>query len=272
MFDFSVSISVYKNDNITFFKDAIESIIHQTLIPNEIILVVDGPVYDNMKSVIKGYDQNLDILKVIWLDENMGHGNARRIGLENCTNNLVALMDSDDISLPDRFAKQIECFKRHPEVSIVGGYIDEFIDSTNNIVGRRLVELTDLDIKKYLKSRCPMNQVTVMFKKSDIIEVGGYIDWYNNEDYYLWARMCLADKIFMNLDEVLVHVRVGNEMYKRRGGWKYFKSEQELQKFLMKNNVINLFKYSYNVIIRFIIQVALPNNLRGFIFKTLFRS
>jgi hypothetical protein len=158
------------------------------------------------------------------------------------------------------------------ELSIVGGNISEFVDIEEQIVGYRNVPSKDDDIKKYLKKRCPMNQVTVMFRKKDVEQAGGYLDWYCEEDYYLWIRMCLQNMRFANIPEVLVHVRVGKEMYRRRGGLRYFKSEMKLQKYMLKNNLIRFPTYVVNVGKRFIVQVLLPNRLRGWVFRKFARS
>lgn len=117
-----------------------------------------------------------------------------------------------------------------------------------------------------------MNQVTVMFKNSDVQEVGGYIDWFCEEDYYLWLRMYLAGKEFYNVKEVLVNVRVGKDMYARRGGIKYYKSEKKLQKFMKKNKIIGFSTYCTNVIKRFIVQVLMPNKVRAWAFKKFARD
>lgn len=114
--------------------------------------------------------------------------------------------------------------------------------------------------------------MTVMLSRAKVIEAGGYIDWFCNEDYYLWIRLALANNQFANLTDILVNVRVGKEMYQRRGGWRYFKSETKLQGYMLQHNVISLPRYLYNVAGRFVIQVAIPNRLRGFIFQKLFRK
>lgn len=268
---FSVSMCVYGRDNARWFETAIESVLNQTLPPNEIVLVVDGPVPHDLNAVIFKLEEN-DIFKVIRLETNQGHGIARKTGLDNCTNELVAIMDADDICTRNRFEKQIEAFHDYPDSDIVGGMITEFIDTPDNVVGKRIVPLEDSEIKEYMQRRCPMNLVTVMFKKSSIEKVGGFIDWYCEEDYYLWLRMALANMKFRNVDDVLVNVRVGNEMYQRRGGVKYFKSEAKLQKYMLDNKIIGFPRYLISVTERLILQVLMPNKMRSFIFQKLARS
>lgn len=268
---FSVSICVYGGDNPEWFKMAIDSILQQTLSANEIVLVVDGPVTKELETIISKLEEN-PIFKIVRIKINQGHGNARRIGLQACTYDLVALMDADDISLPDRFEKQIRKFQNNPDLSIVGGNIAEFIDTEENIVGYRLVPEKQEDIERYLKKRCPFNQVAVMFRKNDVQSVGGYIDWYCEEDYYLWLRMYLAKMKFCNIFDILVNVRVGEDMYRRRGGWKYFKSEVKLQKYMLQNRIIHFGTYVVNVMKRFVVQVLLPNKIRGWVFKKFARK
>lgn len=268
---FSVSMCVYGRDNARWFETAIESVLNQTLPPNEIVLVVDGPVPHDLNAVIFKLEEN-DIFKVIRLETNQGHGIARKTGLDNCTNELVAIMDADDICTRNRFEKQIEAFHDYPDSDIVGGMITEFIDTPDNVVGKRIVPLEDSEIKEYMQRRCPMNLVTVMFKKSSIEKVGGFIDWYCEEDYYLWLRMALANMKFRNVDDVLVNVRVGKEMYQRRGGVKYFKSEAKLQKYMLDNKIIGFPRYLISVTERLILQVLMPNKMRSFIFQKLARS
>lgn len=207
--------------------------------------------------------------KIIHLSTNQGHGVARRVALAACTHELVALMDADDISVPTRFETQLAAFSVHPQADIIGGQITEFASDPAQPTGLRQVPLTDADIKSYLKKRCPFNQMSVMFKKSFVEKVGGYQDWYCDEDYYLWARMALKGAIFVNVPDTLVNVRTGNEMSARRGGWRYFKSETALQVYLWANNLINLPRLVYNVWLRFGGEVLLPNRLRIYAFKLL---
>lgn len=264
-------MSVYKNDKADSFVEAVRSIYFQTIKPNDVVLVVDGPVPDEISKAIEQLQGEISTLNVIWHEKNMGHAKARQTGLEVAKNNLVAVMDSDDLSVPNRFELQLKAIEEHPEVSVVGGLIHEFIGEPSNIVGKRIVPESDEAIKDYMKSRCPMNLVSVMLKKNDVMAVGGYQDWYCEEDYYLWLRLALGGYKFYNIQENLVNVRVGDEMYQRRGGWKYFRSEAKLQKYMFDKNIIWLGKYLLNVTMRLIVQVILPNRIRGWVFRTFAR-
>ena len=192
------------------------------------------------------------IFKPIYLPTNRGLGNALKVALENCTNDLVARMDSDDISFPYRFQKQLEVFKKNSNVDIVGGNITEFVGTPANIIGERVVFADNIDIKKDMKKRCAMNHVSVMYKKKSVEKSGGYLDWYYNEDYYLWIRMMRQGCEFANVPYPLVNVRTGADMSARRGGWRYFRSEQKLQKYMLDNKIISVPRYIYNILIRFV--------------------
>ena len=271
--NFTVAMSVYKNDNPQDFRTAVHSIYtHQTVKPSEIVLVVDGPIPEGLEAVVGELCGEIPVMKVVPFEVNRGHAAARQGGLDNATNELVAIMDSDDIAEPSRFERQWAYMEEHPEVTVSGSVIHEFIGDPSNVVGTRAVPEEDDDIKGYLKSRCPMNLVTVMYRKSRVQEVGGFIDWYCEEDYYLWIRLALAGHRFHNHQESFVNVRVGKEMYGRRGGWRYFRSEARLQRYMWKHGVIGLPRYLYNVAVRFAVQVCMPNSVRGWVFRTFARK
>lgn len=270
---FSVVMSVYHKDNPDFFNRALQSITEaQTIKPDEIILVCDGLLNTELEAVIKKYNNQFPIFNIIRLTESKGLGNALKLAVENASNELIARMDSDDVSVSNRFEQQLHFFREHPEVDIVGGDITEFIGEETNIVGKRIVPTTDEDIKKYMKKRCAMNHVSVMYKKSAVWSAGGYQDWFCNEDYYLWIRMQLNNAMFSNTGTVLVNVRVGEEMYQRRGGKKYYDSEIGLQKLMLKKRMIGFGTYTSNCIKRLIIQRILPNRARGWVFRTFARN
>lgn len=270
---FSVLLSLYSKEDSGFLKDCLASVFSQSLPPDEVILVEDGPITAELDSVVKEFAEKYPgILRVIPFPKNRGLGPALSDGVLACSNNIIIRMDTDDICVADRFKKQIEYFQSNPSTDILGGQIAEFIDHVDNNVGRREVPLSHAEIMKFLKQRCPFNHMTVAFRKPSVIKNGNYRPWHYNEDYYLWIRMAEGGCRFANLPDTLVNVRVGADMYRRRGGWRYFKSEKGLQDYMLKHKIISLPRYLYNVAGRFAVQVAMPNRLRGFIFQKLFRK
>lgn len=240
--------------------------------PTEIVLVQDGPVPGELQLVLREFETVYpNMMNVIRLEKNGGLGNALKIGVDNAKYDIIARMDSDDIAAPDRFEKQIAYLESHPECDIVGGQITEFIGEPSNIVGRREVPLDNEDIYKYMKSRCAFNHPTVMFRKSAVLSVGNYMDWFWNEDYYLWIRMMMKGCMMANLPDVLVNMRSGLDQYSRRGGKKYFDSEIGIKKLMLDNGLITKSEFLINYIERFIIQLLLPNSVRGWVFRTFAR-
>lgn len=239
--DFSVAMSVYKSDDATFFKRSLVSITEeQTVKPSEIVLVVDGPVGEDINSVIAEYEEKYEFFKTVRLEENAGLGNALKIAVENCSYELVARMDSDDVAVSDRFEQQLRFFENDGDngIDLVGGDVVEFIDDEQNKVSKRDVPTSHAEIVEFMKSRCPFNHPTVMFRKSVVLSVGGYMDWHWNEDYYLWIRMYLGGAKFANTGTVLVNMRSGEDMYSRRGGKRYFESEKKIHKLMLDNKII----------------------------------
>jgi len=271
---FSVCTSVYKNDNPEFVKMALDSmLLNQSVHPSEIVLVQDGPIPANLSSLLEEYEQqDCDVMHIIRLEKNGGLGNALKIGVENAKCDIIARMDSDDICLPDRFEKQLAYLEMHPECDIVGGQMTEFIDRPDNIVGRRAVPLTNDEIYDFMKSRCALNHVTVMFRKAAVLKAGNYQDWFWNEDYYLWVRMMMNKSVFANIPDVAVNVRSGADQYARRGGKKYFDSEIGIKKLMLKNGMITRTQFAINYVERFVVQLLLPNRVRGWVFRTFARK
>ena len=271
---FSVITSVYKNDRSEYVQQAFDSlIINQNIRPSEIVIVVDGPVPDELSRLLSEYkDKYGELLNVIKLEHNEGLGNVLKLGVENAKYDILARMDSDDICLPYRFEKQLAYLKAHPECDIVGGQITEFIDSPDNIVGRRVVPCDNKDIYQYMRSRCALNHPTVMFKKKAVLNAGNYQDWFWNEDYYMWIRMMEQGCVFANLPDVLVNMRSGLNQYGRRGGLKYFKSEIGIKRLMLDKKMITRKEYLINYIERFIIQLMLPSSIRGWVFRRFARS
>ncbi len=267
----SVLMSTYKNDNINFLGHAIDSVINQTKKPDEIVIVVDGPIPKENFLLLNEYSKKNKEIRIIKCKENMGLGLALRKGVEECNNELIIRMDSDDISKCDRIEKLYKEIVNGKH-DIVGSNITEFINDENNIVSRRVVPEKDDEIKKYMKKRCPMNHVSVIFRKESVQKVGNYESLLYNEDYLLWIKMAQAGMKFYNIQEDLVNVRVGSDMYKRRGGRKYFRSEKRIQDYMLKNKIISISVYITNIIKRYILQVLMTNNMRQFVFQKFARK
>lgn len=271
---FSIITSVYKNDKPEFVRVALDSmLVNQSVKPAEIVLVQDGPVPEELQLVLQEFESNYpNVMNVIRLEKNGGLGNALKLGVENAKNDICARMDSDDICLPNRFEKQLAYLESHPECDIVGGQMTEFIDTPYNIVGRREVPLSNDEIYEFMKSRCALNHVTVMFRKKAVLKAGNYQDWFWNEDYYLWVRMMMAGCKFANIPDVAVNVRSGADQYARRGGKRYFNSEIGIKKLMLKEGLITRGQFAINYIERLIIQLLLPNSVRGWVFRTFARN
>ena len=274
MESFSVCTSVYKNDRPEYVRVALDSmLVNQSVKPAEIVLVQDGLVTDDLSSLLSEYESKYpEVMHVIRLEKNGGLGNALRLGVENAKYDIIARMDSDDICLPDRFEKQLAYLETNPQCDIVGGQMTEFIDTPDNIVGRREVPLTNEEIYEFMKSRCALNHVTVMFRKEAVLKAGNYQDWFWNEDYYLWVRMMMTGCKFANIPDVAVNVRSGADQYARRGGKKYFDSEIGIKKLMLEKGMITRKEYIVNYIQRFIIQLMLPNSVRGWVFRSFARK
>ena len=268
--NFSVLMSVYIKDRVQEVANAMSSILNQTYLPAQIVIVEDGPITQELQRLLDEYAERYSIIDRIRLEENMGLGRALNIGLEYCKYELVARMDADDFSLPYRFEKQIEFLINNPNVDILGGQIAEFDSTMNEQIGVRNVPLTMNEIQNKMKRRNCMNHVTVLYKKSSVIEAGNYIDCPYFEDYYLWCRMLKKGFQFRNLDSVLVNVRAGNEMYKRRGGKQYNKAIIDFQKKILNLGIINQYQFVLNLGIRLSVA-SLPNSIRGKIYRNTLR-
>ena len=264
---FSVSMCVYGGDNAEHFREALESIYNQTLLPDEVVLVVDGPVPPSIDEVIRAYEEAHSDFRVFRLKENQGHGNARRLGFSKCSYDYIAIADADDINAKRRFEIELGYFEKDPSLGAVNSSCYHFTGDLSHILNEEKVPLTDAEIKEFMKKRCPIVQPSVMLNKAAVLKAGGYLDWYHGEDYYLWVRMYLTGATFAGINESLVYMRTDPEQMNRRGGMKYFRSMEKLFRFMMKNHVIGIGLYLYNCGGRFVMQVLMPNKLRAWIRK-----
>lgn len=259
---FSVLMSIYAKERPEFLRQALDSVFNQTVVPDEVVIVEDGPLTAELYAALDEYGNLYPQLKRVPLATNGGLGKALNEGLKHCSNELVARMDTDDICVPERFEKQLAVFEADDTISICGGWISEFEGSPSNILSFRRVPTGHADIIRMAHSMSPMNHVTVMFKKSDIIAVGSYLPFYQFEDYYLWVRLIKAGFKFKNVPSILVNVRGGRDMASRRGGGKYIRTELKFQNFLLKSGLITHFEYLKNCAVRTTVRM-LPNSLRS---------
>lgn len=269
---YSVLMSVYYKEKPCFLNQAIESIQSQTLPTDDFVLVCDGPLNEELDAAIAVKQQEMGTsLNVIRLAKNGGLGNALNEGIRHCKNELVARMDSDDIAYPDRCEKQLAVFDTHPEVSICSGIVEEFTTDPRVVDTRRVPPETNEDIIEFAKKRNPFNHPCVMYKKTAVEAVGSYQDFYLLEDYYLWLRMLMAGYQGYNIQEPLLHMRAGSDMYKRRAGWKYAKTQVRLFRYMRDQGFIGNGQYIKSCVIRSGSALA-PNWLRKFMFGRLLRN
>lgn len=271
---FSVLMSVYFRENPKYFMLSLDSIIHQTLPPAEIILIKDGPLSKELDDVITSYEQEYpNLFKIISLSENKGLGTALAIGVEKCSYELIARMDTDDIARKDRFEKQITFMQTHPEIDVVGSNVAEFENDPEKIVSYRILPEFPEEIRKFGKKRCPVNHPTIIYRKSSVLHTGNYKPVKHNtgfEDYYLWMRMLNQGMNFYNMQECLVYSRIGNDMIGRRHGHTYFKSELNCFRLARKMKYINYFEFITAIITRGIVRLV-PKNITHWIYLNMLR-
>ena len=268
---FSVLMSVYFKENPAYLAESLESIFNQTLLPNEVVLVEDGPLTAELENTINKYAVKYHYLKIVKLEKNSGLGKALNEGLKHCKYDYVARMDSDDISIFNRFEKQIEYLKLHPNIDVIGSNITEYDVNMKNITGHRIVPENNDKILKTMKKRNGMNHVTVIYNKKKVIESGNYQNMPYFEDYYLWVRMSKNGNKFYNIQESLVNVRCGTDMVKRRGGKTYLKNIINFEKALLELKTINIFQYFFNVFTRSLVSLV-PASFRLFIYNNFLRK
>lgn len=218
-------MSLYKKERPEYLRPAIDSMIDQTIMPDEIVIVEDGPLTDELYAVVKEYvDFYPGLFNVVPSDTNLGLGLALNMGLQACRNELVARMDTDDISKPNRCEKQLTVFENNPELSIVGAWVDEFYTTPEQIVSTRVVPCKHEDIYQFAKKRSAFNHPAVMYRKSKVMENGGYSSLRRNQDVDLFGRMLFAGCRAENVGESLLWFRSNDDLAKRRKSWENTKS------------------------------------------------
>lgn len=213
--NYSVLLTVYKSDNPDYLRLSIESMLNQTVSSNDIVIVKDGHVPDTIQTILDDLSAKNANIRQIQLEKNIGLGLALNEGLRECKNELVARMDADDISLPERCEKQLAMFEADPELDIVGCQVTEFDGTPDNIVGKRKVPLDNDSIYKYCRRRDPFNHPAVMYRKSKVLQYGPYGDYRRNQDSDLWVKLLSNECKCANLPESLLLFRFDEKAYKK---------------------------------------------------------
>lgn len=269
--NYSVLMSVYYKENPEFLRQSMMSIFNQTVLTNDFVLICDGKLTEELDSVIaEMQDKFGKILNVVRLPQNVGLGKALNEGIKHCKNDLVARMDSDDISYPDRCEKQLEIFQNY-NVDIASGTVEEFTYSPDDACSKRILPEKHDEIVLFAQKRNPFNHPCVMYRREAVQNAGGYQDFYLLEDYYLWIRMLMNGSIGYNLQGPILWMRAGNGMYRRRSGVKYAKSQIKLLNFMKNKGFINIWQYLKSAVVRMGSSVS-PNFLRKFMYEKVLRK
>lgn len=263
---FSVLMPVYHGDKPGLFNDALSSVLNNTVKPDQVVIVIDGPISEDLEAVLKQYES--DYFDVVRIEQNQGIVNALNTGLKECRNELIARCDADDINSDNRFELQVQAFLDEPELTLCGGHILEVGESKQFL---RKVPTSRNQIEKIIKFRNPMNHMTVMFKKSAVHNVGNYPDIKFREDYALWCLLYANGYAISNIDEVLVNATAGLAMYERRGKMKDIPYEWTLQKLLFSKKIITFPQMMFNLFIRMANMLVTPK-LRSVIYKMFLRN
>lgn len=264
--NFSVLMSVYIKEKSDYLSRCLDSVLGNTVVPDEIVIVKDGPISAELEETLSKYiSQNENLYKIVPLETNVGLGLALAEGLMHCTNEIVARMDTDDLAAPNRFELQLAEFESNPELDICGGQIIEFEDVPENPIAQRRVPTEHDEIIEFQKLRCAFNHMTVMFKKSKVLEAGNYQHCPLMEDDWLWARMMLSGARCKNVDEYLCQVRTNRNMIARRGGIKYYKQYKAARKRILETGFISKKQYRKTNRIQLLVCL-MPKWLRKFVF------
>lgn len=253
--NFSVLLSVYHKEVPEYLDLALKSIVEQSYEPNEIVLIKDGPLTPDLDATIyKWQDLLNERLKIVPINSNVGLAIALNSGLEYCQFDIVARMDTDDVSLPERFKMQFDFLEKNKHISCVGALVEERDESLTHKVKVRHVPEKHQDIVRFCQRRNPISHPVAMFRKTHVLSVGGYPDVYP-EDYFLWLKMIQSGYKFANIQEVLLNMRTGNNFVSRRG-YKFLKGEVKIYNFMLVTGFIGFWKWVTNVAIRAVVRLS----------------
>lgn len=264
---FSVLMSLYSRENPEYLYQCLHSLVEQTYVADQIVLVYDGDVGEVLEAVVAKFTEQLP-LHIVRLPENVGLGRALNAGLAQCAYDWIFRMDTDDVCVPERFAKQCEFVQKNPEIELFGGRIAEYDVDLKQQTGLRYVPISNADIRQFAKKRNPFNHMTVAYRKSAVEAVGAYQHHLYMEDYNLWLRMMTNGVQTANLPEILVKVRTGKNMLVRRRGMDYICSEWQLCKLKRYLHLQKMLSAYYLFVVRSVTRI-LPVSWLYYIYNSL---
>jgi glycosyltransferase involved in cell wall biosynthesis len=270
--EFSVLISIFSGAVPEEFSRALSSIWErQTKKPSEIVLIIDGPIPKTLEQVVSKKKEEIgSALSLVFLPDNLGLGEALRIGVTKCRFDWIARMDADDVSDSERFEKQISVIESVPDLDIIGSYVQERSNAASTPAKLRRCPISHKDIVRYAKKRCPFNHPTVMFKKEAIIRAGNYLGYRNYQDYELWVRLIQSGAKCLNIAEPLVTMKVDQDLIGRRGGLRYACLEYNIQQKFLTTRFLSKVEFFRNVTIRISVRL-LPRSIRRWFYSSVLR-
>ena len=267
-------LCLYAGNKAAEVEEALESaFLKQNLPPEMLIVVFDGPVDDAVTEVIDRFAATHETRRIVH-QTCQGHGLARAAAIAACDHDWIAIIDADDVSLPDRFRTLINHARAHPDAAVIGGGLTEFHDTAGERVlgAQRDFPESPEDVRRFLASRSPVAQPTAILRTKAIREVGNYQTWYGNEDYHLWIRLVAAGFEIRNVADTVLLFRTNPALYGRRGGLRYWLSEVRLQLFSYKNGTTTFGRLVLGGAARFVVQVLMPQKLRAVFYQRILRK
>jgi len=220
--DFSVLMSLYHKENPNYLRMSLESTFTQTVKPNQVVLVIDGPIGKELQAVVDSFSINYPTLDVYPQEKNRGLSTALNLGLEKCKYEIVFRMDTDDICYSNRFERVLIEYEKQPDLELVGSFAT-MIDENGTEIKGMSAPVTQEDIYKKVWT-CPFIHPTVSFKKSALLSVGSYNpnSGPRQDDYELWFR-CVENRLkCKNIEEPLLYYRFFKDSVARNNikvGW-----------------------------------------------------
>lgn len=259
---FSVLMSIYINEKAEYVDSCLESIVGQTLLPTQVVIVEDGPISPELEDVIANYQKCLNILRVP-IKKNGGLAKALNKGLNYCDHEVVARVDADDICESERFEKQYSYLEKNLGIAALSSGLTEYNQKMTKIINHKFLPCSHEELLKFSKFRSPLNHPAVMYRKQAILSVGAYPEFFP-EDYFLWIKLICNGYMIANLNESLVKMRVGDAVSDRRG-WRFLPGDLKTLDYMREHKMVSIFEYLLMYCARIILRLS-PKILRRFLY------